>query len=159
MTNATWPPGVRRLTHSYMNNPVQVYDGNLNLAATHTVTQQIEVIDEEDKYMRVMNLVTGPYVGNKVIISCVRKTRADDLSIEFDLSGINCISLHGDRELEDIKSGDVRVLIGTNVASQGLDIEGISHVVNYDFPRNIREYVHWVKQTGRACRSGVFLNF
>ncbi|KXJ70199.1 hypothetical protein RP20_CCG024451 [Aedes albopictus] len=99
MTNATWPPGVRRLTHRYMNNPVQVYDGNL----------------EEDKYMRLA--------------------------------------------LEDIKSGDVRVLIGTNVASQGLDIEGISHVVNYDFPRTIGEYVHRVERTGRACQSGVSLNF
>ncbi|XP_062706590.1 probable ATP-dependent RNA helicase DDX53 [Aedes albopictus] len=88
MTNATWPPVVRRLTHNYMNNPVQVYDGNLDLAATHTITQQIEVIDEEDKYMRVMNLVTDIGPNDKVIISCVRKTRADDLSIEFVLSGI-----------------------------------------------------------------------
>ncbi|XP_029730158.2 probable ATP-dependent RNA helicase DDX43 [Aedes albopictus] len=166
MTSATWPPGVRRLAQSYMNNPVQVYVGTLDLAATHTVTQQIEVIDEEDKYMRVMNFVTNMGPNDKVIIFCGRKTRADDLSSEFVLSGINCTSLHGDREqadreqaLEDIKSGDVRVLIATDVASRGLDIEDISHVVNYDFPRNIEEYVHRVGRTGRAGRSGVSLSF
>ncbi|EAT37615.1 AAEL010402-PA [Aedes aegypti] len=166
MTSATWPPGVRRLAQSYMSNPVQVYVGTLDLAATHTVTQQIEVIDEEDKYMRVMNFVTNMGPSDKVIIFCGRKTRADDLSSEFVLSGINCTSLHGDREqadreqaLEDIKSGDVRVLIATDVASRGLDIEDISHVVNYDFPRNIEEYVHRVGRTGRAGRSGVSLSF
>ncbi|KXJ74300.1 hypothetical protein RP20_CCG013981 [Aedes albopictus] len=166
MTSATWPPGVRRLAQSYMNNPVQVYVGTLDLAATHTVTQQIEVIDEEDKYMRVMNFVTNMGPNDKVIIFCGRKTRADDLSSEFVLSGINCTSLHGDREqadreqaLEDIKTGEVRVLIATDVASRGLDIEDISHVVNYDFPRNIEEYVHRVGRTGRAGRSGVSLSF
>lgn len=166
MTSATWPPGVRRLAQSYMKNPVQVYVGTLDLAATHTVTQQIEVIDEEDKYMRVMNFVKNMGPNDKAIIFCGRKTRADDLSSEFVLSGINCTSLHGDREqadreqaLEDIKTGDVRILIATDVASRGLDIEDITHVVNYDFPRNIEEYVHRVGRTGRAGRSGISLSF
>lgn len=166
MTSATWPPGVRRLAQSYMNNPVQVYVGTLDLAATHTVTQHIEVIDEDDKYMRVMNFVKNMGPNDKAIIFCGRKTRADDLSSEFVLTGINCTSLHGDREqadreqaLEDIKSGDVRILIATDVASRGLDIEDITHVVNYDFPRNIEEYVHRVGRTGRAGRSGISLSF
>lgn len=166
MTSATWPPGVRRLAQSYMHNPVQVYVGTLDLAATHTVTQQIEVIDEEDKYMRVMNWVKNMAPNDKAIIFCGRKTRADDLSSEFVLSGINCTSLHGDRDqadreqaLEDIKNGDVRILIATDVASRGLDIEDITHVVNYDFPRNIEEYVHRVGRTGRAGRSGISLSF
>lgn len=166
MTSATWPPGVRRLAQSYMNNPVQVYVGTLDLAATHTVTQQIEVIDEDDKYVRVMNFVKNMGPNDKAIIFCGRKTRADDLSSEFVLSGINCTSLHGDRDqadreqaLEDIKNGDVRILIATDVASRGLDIEDITHVVNYDFPRNIEEYVHRVGRTGRAGRSGISLSF
>lgn len=166
MTSATWPPGVRRLAQSYMKNPVQVYVGTLDLAATHTVTQQIEVIDEEDKYVRVMGFVKNMGKNDKAIIFCGKKTRADDLSSEFVLSGINCQSIHGDRDqadreqaLEDIKSGDVRVLIATDVASRGLDIEDITHVVNYDFPRNIEEYVHRVGRTGRAGRTGISLSF
>ncbi|XP_058465646.1 probable ATP-dependent RNA helicase DDX43 [Malaya genurostris] len=166
MTSATWPPGVRRLAQSYMSNPIQVYVGTLDLAATHSVTQNIELIDEEDKYMRVQNFIRNMERTDKVIIFCGRKTRADDLSSEFVLSGINCQSIHGDRDqadreqaLEDIKSGDVRVLIATDVASRGLDIEDITHVVNYDFPRNIEEYVHRVGRTGRAGKSGIALSF
>ncbi|XP_055587469.1 uncharacterized protein LOC129739944 [Uranotaenia lowii] len=166
MTSATWPPGVRRLAQSYMSNPIQIYVGTLDLAATHTVTQEIEVIDEEDKFIRIMNFVKNMGPTDKVIIFCGRKTRADDLSSEFVLSGINCTSLHGDRDqadreqaLADIKNGDVRVLIATDVASRGLDIEDITHVVNYDFPRNIEEYVHRVGRTGRAGRSGISLSF
>ncbi|XP_050068922.1 probable ATP-dependent RNA helicase DDX43 [Anopheles maculipalpis] len=166
MTSATWPDGVRRLAQSYMNNPIQVYIGTLDLAATHTVTQLIEVIDEEDKFHRINEFVRDMQPTDKVIIFCGKKTRADDLSSEFILSGIPCQSIHGNREqadreqaLEDIKSGAVSILIATDVASRGLDIEDISHVVNYDFPRNIEEYVHRVGRTGRAGRSGISLSF
>lgn len=66
-----------------------------------------------------------------------------------------------DREqaLADIKSGEVKILIATDVASRGIDIEDISHVINYDFPRNIEEYVHRVGRTGRAGKLGVSISF
>uniref|UniRef100_A0A182P3F4 RNA helicase n=1 Tax=Anopheles epiroticus TaxID=199890 RepID=A0A182P3F4_9DIPT len=166
MTSATWPDGVRRLAQSYMHDPIQVYIGTLDLAATHTVTQQIEVMDEEDKFQRINEFVRNMLPTDKVIIFCGKKTRADDLSSEFILSNIECQSIHGNRDqidreqaLEDIKNGTVNILIATDVASRGLDIEDITHVVNYDFPRNIEEYVHRVGRTGRAGRSGISLSF
>ncbi|KFB52376.1 AGAP004351-PA-like protein [Anopheles sinensis] len=166
MTSATWPDGVRRLAQSYMSDPIQVYIGTLDLAATHTVTQLIEVMDEDDKYYRISEFVRNMQPTDKVIIFCGKKTRADDLSSEFVLAGINCQSIHGNRDqsdreqaLVDIKSGHVNILIATDVASRGLDIEDITHVVNYDFPRNIEEYVHRVGRTGRAGRSGISLSF
>lgn len=61
--------------------------------------------------------------------------------------------------MADIKSGEVNVLIATDVASRGIDIEDITHVVNYDFPRNIEEYVHRVGRTGRAGRTGISISF
>lgn len=66
-----------------------------------------------------------------------------------------------DREqaLADIKSGEVKILIATDVASRGIDIEDISHVINYDFPRNIEEYVHRVGRTGRAGKLGVSISY
>uniref|UniRef100_A0A182K4E1 RNA helicase n=1 Tax=Anopheles christyi TaxID=43041 RepID=A0A182K4E1_9DIPT len=166
MTSATWPDGVRRLAQSYMHDPIQVYIGTLDLAATHTVTQVIEVMDEEDKFQRINEFVRDMQPTDKVIIFCGKKTRADDLSSEFILSDISCQAIHGNREqsdreqaLEDIKNGTVKILIATDVASRGLDIEDITHVVNYDFPRNIEEYVHRVGRTGRAGRSGISLSF
>ncbi|XP_058057873.1 probable ATP-dependent RNA helicase DDX43 [Anopheles bellator] len=166
MTSATWPDGVRRLAQSYMHDPIQVYIGSLDLAATHTVTQLIEVMDEEDKYHRIIEFVTHMQPKDKVIIFCGKKSRADDLSSEFVLANIACQSIHGDREqsdreqaLEDIKRGYVNILIATDVASRGLDIEDVTHVINYDFPRNIEEYVHRVGRTGRAGRTGISLSF
>ncbi|KAG8555409.1 hypothetical protein GDO81_017698 [Engystomops pustulosus] len=86
---------------------------------------------------------------------------ADDLASDFSLQGIPVQSLHGNREqcdreqaLDDFKKGKVRILIATDLASRGLDVHDITHVFNFDFPRNIEEYVHRVGRTGRAGRSG-----
>lgn len=91
----------------------------------------------------------------KAMIFCGKKARADDLSSEFSLEGISCQCMHGNRDqadreqaLADIKSGVVKILIATDVASRGIDIEDLTYVVNYDFPRNIEEYVHRVGRTG-----------
>lgn len=166
MTSATWPSGVRRLASSYMKDPYQVFIGSLDLAATHTVTQVIEIMDEEEKYHRVLQFCKAMTPTDKAIIFCGRKDRADSLSCDFVLGGINCTSIHGNREqsdreqaLADIKSGEVPILIATDVASRGIDIEDITYVVNYDFPRNIEEYVHRVGRTGRANRTGTSLSF
>ncbi|KAL7018138.1 hypothetical protein ACKWTF_010652 [Chironomus riparius] len=166
MTSATWPTGVRRLASSYMKNPYQVVIGSLDLAATHTVSQRIEIIDEDDKYERIVRFAQQELGKNdKAIIFCGKKDRADSLSCDFVLKGIQCQSIHGNREqsdreqaLEDIKSGEVNILIATDVASRGIDIEDISYVVNYDFPRNIEEYVHRVGRTGRAGKTGISLS-
>ncbi|XP_055714976.1 probable ATP-dependent RNA helicase DDX43 [Phlebotomus papatasi] len=165
MTSATWPPGVRRLAQSYMNNPIQVYVGTLDLAAVHTVTQIVEIVDETDKWERILQFVQNMAPNDKAIIFCGRKARADELASELSMSDFNCQCIHGDRDqvdreraVKDIKSGYVKILIATDVASRGLDIEDITHVVNYDFPKNMEEYVHRVGRTGRAGRSGIALS-
>jgi ATP-dependent RNA helicase DDX43 len=123
MTSATWPNGVRRLAESYMNNPYSVYVGSLDLAATHTVTQKIEFVDETEKFNRIMDFVQKEMQPtDKAIIFCGRKTTADTLSCDFALKYIKCQSIHGNRDqsdreqaLEDIKSGEVHILIATDV--------------------------------------------
>ncbi|CAO1432263.1 unnamed protein product [Diamesa hyperborea] len=166
MTSATWPNAVRRLASSYMKNPIQVFVGSLDLAATHTVTQLVEFMDEEDKFFRILKFAREMKDDDKCIIFCGRKDRADSLSCEFALKDIRCDCIHGNRDqsdreqaLADIKSGEVRILIATDVASRGIDIEDLTHVVNFDFPRNIEEYVHRVGRTGRAGRTGIALSF
>lgn len=166
MTSATWPEGVRRLAQSYMNNPIQVFIGTLDLAACHSVTQIIDIIDEEEKWDKLMQFFMEMTEDDKVIVFVGKKTRADELSSEMALKGVNVQSIHGDREqsdreqaLEDIKSGDVRILIATDVASRGIDIGDITHIINYDFPRNIEEYVHRVGRTGRAGKTGTAITY
>ncbi|XP_069127188.1 probable ATP-dependent RNA helicase DDX53 [Argopecten irradians] len=165
MTSATWPEGVRRMADAYLKDPFQVFVGSLDLAAVHSVTQLVEIVDDEEKKDRVVHFVRHEMEPeDKVIIFVGRKVLADDLSSDFSLNGIDCQCIHGDREqcdreqaLEDFKTGYVKILVATDVASRGLDVKDITHVFNYDFPRNIEEYVHRIGRTGRAGKSGTSL--
>ncbi|XP_060780747.1 probable ATP-dependent RNA helicase DDX43 [Neoarius graeffei] len=162
MTSATWPTGVRRLAKSYLKDPMMVYVGTLDLAAVDTVQQTVLVVHEEEKKAYIFDFIHNMEPEDKVLIFVGKKIVADDLSSDLCLQGIAVQSLHGDREqcdreeaLQDFKDGRVRILVATDLASRGLDVHDISHVFNFDFPRNIEEYVHRVGRTGRAGRSGV----
>ncbi|NXE63492.1 DDX43 helicase, partial [Calcarius ornatus] len=161
MTSATWPDGVRRLAKSYLKNPMIVYVGTLDLAAVSTVQQKVIVIPEEEKRAFMHSFIKSMKPKDKVIIFVGKKLTADDLASDFGIQGIPVQSLHGNREqcdreqaLDDFKKGKVRILVATDLASRGLDVHDITHVFNFDFPRNIEEYVHRVGRTGRAGRSG-----
>uniref|UniRef100_A0A8C5FLE6 RNA helicase n=1 Tax=Gadus morhua TaxID=8049 RepID=A0A8C5FLE6_GADMO len=161
MTSATWPPGVRRLAKSYLKNPMMVYVGTLDLAAVTSVHQSVLFVTEEDKKAYVFDFIRNMEPNDKVLIFVGKKIMADDLSSDLCLRGLAVQSLHGDREqcdreeaLRDFKDSRVRILVATDLASRGLDVIDITHIFNYDFPRNIEEYVHRVGRTGRAGRSG-----
>ncbi|NWI20471.1 DDX43 helicase, partial [Crypturellus soui] len=161
MTSATWPDGVRRLAKSYLKNPMIVYVGTLDLTAVNTVEQRVVVIPEEEKRAFTRYFIDSMKPKDKVIIFVGKKLTADDLASDFGLQGIPVQSLHGNREqcdreqaLDDFKKGKVKILIATDLASRGLDVHDITHVFNFDFPRNIEEYVHRVGRTGRAGRTG-----
>ncbi|XP_035519612.1 probable ATP-dependent RNA helicase DDX43 [Morone saxatilis] len=161
MTSATWPTGVRRLSKSYLKNPLMVYVGTLDLAAVNTVQQTVLIVQEEEKKSYVFDFIRNMLPQDKVLIFVGKKLVADDLSSDMCLQGLAVQSLHGDREqcdreeaLKDFKESRVRILVATDLASRGLDVHDITHVFNYDFPRNIEEYVHRVGRTGRAGRSG-----
>ncbi|NWU71429.1 DDX43 helicase, partial [Pterocles burchelli] len=161
MTSATWPDGVRRLAKSYLKNPMIVYVGTLDLAAVNTVEQRVIVIAEEEKRAFMQCFIDSMRPKDKVIIFVGKKLTADDLASDFGLQGIPVQSLHGNREqcdreqaLDDFKKGKVRILVATDLASRGLDVHDITHVFNFDFPRNIEEYVHRIGRTGRAGRTG-----
>ncbi|XP_031835118.1 putative ATP-dependent RNA helicase DDX43 [Nomia melanderi] len=166
MTSATWPQGVRHLAQSYMKNPIQIFVGSLDLTTVHTVVQKIEIIDEHDKTNLMYEFFRQMGPKDKVIVFFGKKCRVDDVASDLALQGINCQSIHGGREqsdreqaLEDLKSGEVQILLATDVASRGIDIEDVSHVLNFDFPRDIEEYVHRVGRTGRAGRTGESITF
>ncbi|NWT50833.1 DDX43 helicase, partial [Erythrocercus mccallii] len=161
MTSATWPDGVRRLAKSYLKNPMIVYVGTLDLAAVNTVQQKVIVIPEAEKRAFMHSFIKSMKPKDKVIIFVGKKLTADDVASDFGIQGIPVQSLHGNREqcdreqaLDDFKKGKVRILVATDLASRGLDVHDITHVFNFDFPRNIEEYVHRVGRTGRAGRTG-----
>ncbi|XP_046299006.1 probable ATP-dependent RNA helicase DDX43 [Marmota monax] len=162
MTSATWPYAVRRLAQSYLKEPMIVYVGTLDLVAVNTVKQNIIITTEEEKRTHIQTFLESMSPKDKVIVFVSRKAVADHLSSDLILRHISVESLHGNREqsdrekaLENFKTGKVRILIATDLASRGLDVHDITHVYNYDFPRNIEEYVHRVGRTGRAGRTGM----
>lgn len=166
MTSATWPPGVRRLAESYMKDPIQVNVGSLDLAAVHTVTQKILFVEESEKEAALFEFLQSMDPNDKVIIFCGKKATATHITTELCLKGIACQSLHGDRDQSDREAalgemvdGTVNILVATDVASRGIDIKDLTHVVNLDFPRHIEEYVHRVGRTGRAGKTGISLTF
>ena len=167
MTSATWPPGVRTMARRYLKNPAQIYVGTLDLNAVHSVRQELRFIDEENKRAALFDFVGHDLKPDeKLLVFCGRKSTASDVASDLSRNDIPCESIHGDRDqqdrenaLADFKESVIRILIATDVASRGLDVADITHVLNYDFPKDMEEYVHRVGRTGRAGRSGVAISF
>ncbi|XP_010840544.1 PREDICTED: DEAD box protein 53, partial [Bison bison bison] len=144
MTTASWPDSTRRLAQSYLKQPMIVYVGTLDLVTVNTVKQNIIVTTEEEKRSLVKEFLQSLSPKDKVIVFVSRKLVADDLSSDLSIQGIPVQSLHGDREqsdrdqaLEDFRTGRVKILIATDLAARGLDVSDVTHVYNYNFPRNI----------------------
>ncbi|CAG0889590.1 unnamed protein product [Cyprideis torosa] len=167
MTSATWPTEVRRIAKMFLRNPLRVVIGTLDLTACHDVQQVVEIIPEEEKFDYTMefmrNIKDDP--AAKVLIFCGRRTSVDNLASELNCKGYDVESLHGGHEQESRESslnsfrvGDVRCLVATDVAARGIDVIDITHIINYDFPREMEEYVHRVGRTGRAGRSGMAIS-
>ena len=142
MTSATWPAGVRRLATSYMKDPVTVFVGTLDLAAVHSVRQEVYYIeDEEDKRRKLYEFLESMAEGEKVMVFVNKKSRCDDISSDLCIRGTSCQSIHGNREqsdreqaIDDLKTGEVSILIATDVASRGIDIqvrEGLGNITEF----------------------------
>lgn len=167
MMSATWPPGVRKIATDFMNSPIQVFIGSLDLAAVNSVSQEIVMTDSESKRELLFKFILHTMTEkDKAIVFVGRKFVADDISSDLALSDIACQCMHGDRDqadreqaLADLKSGATRLIIATDVASRGLDIDDITYILNYDFPSNVEEYVHRVGRTGRAGKTGKSITF
>uniref|UniRef100_A0A8C4QK83 RNA helicase n=1 Tax=Eptatretus burgeri TaxID=7764 RepID=A0A8C4QK83_EPTBU len=162
MTSATWPDGVRRLSSLYLKDPMMVYVGTLDLTAVHSVKQKVLVIADDDKEDLLFKNIKNMSPEDKLLVFVGRKILADNISTECSMRGFSVQCIHGDREqydreqaLDDFRSGSVRILIATDVASRGLDVNDITHVFNFDCPRDMEEYVHRIGRTGRAGRTGV----
>ncbi|GIX78807.1 hypothetical protein CEXT_46921 [Caerostris extrusa] len=165
MTSATWTNEIQKMAERYMTKPIKVNVGALDLAAVHTVTQKIIFAEDEDRRAILEDFLASMEEDDKVIVFVERKSVADDLSSDLLIRGVQLQSIHGDREqcdreqaLDDLKTGYVKILIATDVASRGLDIKDITHIFNMYFPHNIEEYVHRVGRTGRAGRTGTAIS-
>jgi ATP-dependent RNA helicase RhlE len=159
--SATMPDEVVRFARAIMRDPAFVQVGTRNQAA-RTITHEIERVaatDKPDWLVRFLRRQHGP-----VLVFVKTKIGAQRLARRLAERGLRVAALHADRTqrermsaVEGFKSGEYRVLVATDIAARGLDIDGITHVVNYDVPHSAEAYVHRVGRTGRALATGTAL--
>jgi len=163
--SATMPPEITRLTETFLHNPIRVEVGRPASAAT-TITQKLIASDGgAAKRETLRQLIRDAEQLKNGIIFCNRKRDVALLRNSLDKHGFAAGALHGDMDqrarmasLEAFRSGDIALLVCSDVAARGLDIPDVSHVFNFDIPTHAEDYVHRIGRTGRAGRLGTALS-
>ncbi len=162
--SATMPAEVEALSRKYLRKPIVVQVGRRSEAAS-TVTHAVYPVPRERKSALLIELLRNDQMDS-VLIFTRTKHGADRVVRHLDRAGIAAIALHADksqsqrtRALETFKSGEARILVATDIAQRGLDVSGISHVINYDVPQQPEDYVHRIGRTGRAAQTGDAFTF
>jgi ATP-dependent RNA helicase RhlE len=159
MFSATLSREIEALTHEFQRASKIVQIGRRANPA-ETVTQLVCEVPKHLKPALLLHLLCDPGM-NMVLIFCRTKHGADRIARKLEQNDITTATLHSNRSqnqrlraLKDFKSGAVRVLVATDIAARGIDVDGISHVVNFDFPAHPEDYVHRIGRTGRAHAVG-----
>ena len=160
--SATMPPEIQHLADNFLHNPVRA-EASRPASAASTITQRLYATGSEghEKRERLRDLIrTAPDFKNAIIF-CNRKREVATLHKSLQKHGFNAAALHGDLDqrarmaaLESFRTGEVPLLVASDVAARGLDIPAVSHIFNYDVPHHAEDYVHRIGRTGRAGRSG-----
>ncbi|KAG9483770.1 probable ATP-dependent RNA helicase DDX17 isoform X1 [Eleutherodactylus coqui] len=168
MWSATWPKEVRQLAEDFLRDYVQINVGNLELAANHNILQIVDVCQESEKDHKLIQLMEEIMAEkeNKTIIFVETKRRCDDLTRRMRRDGWPAMCIHGDKSqqerdwvLNEFRSGKAPILIATDVASRGLDVEDVKFVINYDYPNSSEDYVHRIGRTARSTNKGTAYTF
>ncbi|CAI6866521.1 ANM_collapsed_G0046730.mRNA.1.CDS.1 [Saccharomyces cerevisiae] len=168
MWSATWPKEVKQLAADYLNDPIQVQVGSLELSASHNITQIVEVVSDFEKRDRLNKYLETASQDNeyKTLIFASTKRMCDDITKYLREDGWPALAIHGDKDqrerdwvLQEFRNGRSPIMVATDVAARGIDVKGINYVINYDMPGNIEDYVHRIGRTGRAGATGTAISF
>ncbi|XP_037544825.1 probable ATP-dependent RNA helicase DDX5 [Nematolebias whitei] len=168
MWSATWPKEVRQLAEDFLKEYVQINVGALQLSANHNILQIVDVCNDgekENKLIRLLEEIMSEK-ENKTIIFVETKRRCDDLTRRMRRDGWPAMGIHGDKSqqerdwvLNEFKFGKAPILIATDVASRGLDVEDVKFVINFDYPNNSEDYIHRIGRTARSQKTGTAYTF
>ncbi|QCB96664.1 DEAD/DEAH box helicase [Arthrobacter sp. PAMC25564] len=157
--SATMPSQIRRLSKQYLNNPAEVQVKSKTTTGANTRQRYLQVMGPHKLDALTRILEVEEFEG---VIAFVRtKMATEDLADKLRSRGFQAAAINGDipqqqreRTVEALRDGKIDILVATDVAARGLDVERVSHVVNYDIPHDTESYVHRIGRTGRAGRSG-----
>ncbi|QRY63671.1 DEAD/DEAH box helicase [Gordonia sp. PDNC005] len=162
--SATMPASIGRLARKYLNNPQEVTVKAKTATASNITQKYLQVSHQRklDALTRVLEVETF----DGMIIFVRTKSATEELAEKLRSRGLSAMAINGDmvqaqreRTINQLKDGSLDILVATDVAARGLDVDRISHVVNYDIPHDVESYVHRIGRTGRAGRSGAALLF
>jgi len=162
--SATMPKAIGRLAQKYLNNPVEVKVKS-KTATAQNISQRYLQVSHRNK-LDALTRVLEVEQFDAMIVFVRTKSATEELAERLRSRGLSAIAINGDmvqaqreRTINNFKDGTIDILVATDVAARGLDVDRISHVVNYDIPHDTESYVHRIGRTGRAGRSGNALLF
>jgi ATP-dependent RNA helicase RhlE len=162
--SATMLPEVARLAGSILTDPVKV-EAHPVASTVELVEQRVMFVDKADKRALLGRVLKDGAVGRTLVFTRT-KHGADRVVAQLARDGVSAEAIHGNksqnartRALERFRTGAGRVLVATDIAARGIDVDGITHVINYDLPNVPESYVHRIGRTARAGRSGVAISF
>ncbi|MGL5305414.1 MAG: DEAD/DEAH box helicase, partial [Aeromonas veronii] len=157
--SATFSNDIKALADDLLNDPTLIEVDPSNTAAEQ-VTQRIIQVDRERRRELLSHMI-GRGNWQRVLVFVRTKQIADRLAQQMQKDGLNTVAIHGDksqgarnRALADFRSGEVRVLVATDIAARGLDIDQLPYVINFELPQMAEDYIHRIGRTGRAGRGG-----
>lgn len=163
MFSATLPTEVRGLVAKYLKNPARVAIGEENRPVAK-IKQDVIEVREADKTPKLMHEIDG--MAGSIIVFTKTKVKADVVASMLADAGHQAEALHGDltqgarrRVTTKFRGGEIRILVATDIAARGLDIDHVRHVVNYDLPMVPEDYIHRIGRTGRAGKEGHSIAF
>lgn len=161
--SATFDEAIFKLSKSLLNEPLLIEVDERNTAATQV--EQVVYNVDVDRKRELLSYVIGSKNWQQVLVFTRSKLAADDLAFEMCKDGLKTLAIHGDKSqgardkaLKQFKSGEIRVLVATDVAARGLDIQQLQYVVNYELPFIAEDYIHRIGRTGRAGSSGLAIS-
>jgi superfamily II DNA/RNA helicase len=158
--SATMPGPIKKLADKFLTGPKTIEVAR-PATANVSIDQRLLKVDSRRKKQVLTHRLKGNDVRTAIVF-CNRKTTVRELAQSLKRSGLNASEIHGDmeqperiRELERFKSGDINILVASDVAARGLDIKDVSHIFNYDVPWHPDDYIHRIGRTGRAGKTGI----
>jgi len=162
--SATMPPEIRQLANILLNNPVKA-EVTPPSSTADIIQQQLYFTEKQHKLDLLIELLRDPAIEN-VLVFTKMKYGADKLARHLNKAGIRSEAIHGDKAqqarqkaLTNFKAKKIRVLVATDIAARGIDIDELSHVINYELPNIPETYVHRIGRTGRAGLNGTAISF
>jgi len=166
MWSATWPTEIQQLAYDYLGDFTQVKIGTGELTANPNITQEVVVCDRMDKLDLLKENLENFTGGTKTLIFTQTKATADFVERKLRYERFKVRAIHGDKSqrvrdqtLSSFRSGYTEILVATDVAARGLDVDDIKLVVNYDYPNTADDYIHRIGRTGRASKLGHAVTF